>query len=178
MRRYILIGIMATVIAFSGIAVAQNPPPANYGELADLLVENWEIPAASDPGDRDPSIAALDEIGIGESAQTSSIGITEMTYTGPIERWTELTNKFYFWLKVVVWECAELGNNPAFDIGQGTEAVQNLNELSQLNHECAVPCNICPGPPTLPFCPCPESGEITTQAIAPPAWCITNPNCL
>ena len=141
MKKQILIGTMAAMLLLPGIVVAQEPP-ADYGELAALMVEAWEIPPASNPGTGDPNIAALDEIGIGPAGLVPQFGVSIRTSPpGLPKRFSphqELTNFFLCQLHFLTWAAAEVGMIEYFGPESGTPAVIALISLHQRRTNCAV----------------------------------------
>ncbi len=176
MIKSIFVGIIVAIMALSGVVLAEEPP-ANYGELAELMVEGWEIPAAADPGDGDPNIAALGDVGIGPGSVASSDGISAYG-SSSWDSFQELTVDFYCALKVAVWAAAQSGLIPYWPEGSGTPAVTDMNGMSQVNHDCAPAPPY--EPPTKPLCPCPTAAVVkvnTEKIIEWPDWCLPNPNC-
>jgi len=159
MKKQLLIGIMATMLLLPGISIAQEPP-ANYGELAALMVEFWQIPDATDPGDDDPNIAALDEIGIGPAGLAPQLGIsTRQSPPGLPLRFSpdqELTNFFLCQLHTLTWASAEIGLIDYFGPESGTTAVLDLISLHKRLVNCAAgkeeqpPSSNNPPPPDVP----------------------------
>jgi hypothetical protein len=160
MNKQILIGIMATMLLLPGVVVAQEPP-ADYGELAALMVEAWQIPAASDAGDSDPNIAALNEIGIGPAGLAPQMGVsTHDSPPGLPLRFfpdQELTNFFLCQLHTLTWAAAEVGMIDYFGPESGTTAVLDLISLHQRLTSCAAGGEeVLPLSPGQPEDECPE----------------------
>ena len=122
-------------------------PPANWGELAERLVEMWGVDVAAEPSGGNAAINALNLIGIGKDYYNMIMGIEEED-TAPAtgdgydpDNWLpeqELTGEFMCKLKMVVWAAAYSGLIPYYDVPRPSEPGQPLTpEEEQLANEVA-----------------------------------------
>ena len=52
MKPFIVVGMLLSALVFTPLGTAQEelqPPPADWGELARLLVENWGLEVCGEP---------------------------------------------------------------------------------------------------------------------------------
>ncbi len=127
MKLFLIVALVATVFCFPFIGSAQEelPPPADWGELAERLVDNWGLGLAAEPSGGDPSVNALNLIGIGKDSYQIITGIeSDDVFPADVdgydpENWPpeqELTEEFMCKLKVVVWAAAYSGLIPYYDV--------------------------------------------------------------
>ena len=118
----IIIVAIVAVFCFSSLGSAQDelppPPPADWGELAELLVEMWGLEVNPNPSGGNAAINALNLVGVGKGSYNAIMEIDEED-TGPItgdgydpDNWLpdqELTGQFMCKLKMVVWAATYAG---------------------------------------------------------------------
>ena len=128
MRPIVVVGLLLSVLVFTPLGAAQEelpPPPADWGELAQLLVENWGLEVCPNPTGGHPCINSLNLRGVGKNAYDLIMGI-EGEDTCPCsadgydpDNWPpeeELTGEFMCKLKMVVWAAAMAGMIPYYEV--------------------------------------------------------------
>ncbi len=128
MKTLALAVLMAAVLLLPAPGPAQEtlpPPPANWGELAELLVEAWDLDLHPNPTGGHAAVNALNLVGVGKGSYDAIMGVEgeDLFPANPDgydpDNWLpeqELTGEFMCMLKMVVWAATYAGLIPYYDV--------------------------------------------------------------